>query len=78
MQIPIVDTLKYEPDEAEAQEDNDEGQSVLVELFYVGIEGNGKQRHVLRYKDNVEKQLPDQSRNMLKEGKVSFSSVNPF
>lgn len=48
MQIPIVDTLKYEPDEAEAQEDNDEGQSVLVELFYVGIEGNGKQRHVLR------------------------------
>ena len=57
MQIPIVDTLKYEPDEAEAEEDDDEGQPVLVELLDVGAERDGQQRHVLGDEDDVEEQL---------------------
>ena len=57
MKVSVVDAFEDEPDEAEAEEDDDEGQSVLVELLDVGTERDGQQRHVLGDEDDVEEQL---------------------
>ena len=57
MKVSVVDAFEDEADEAEAEEDDDEGQPVLVELLDVGAERDGQQRHVLGDKDDVEEQL---------------------
>ena len=57
MKVSVVDAFEDEPDEAEAEEDDDEGQPVLVELLDVGAERDGQQRHVLGDEDDVEEQL---------------------
>ena len=57
MKVSVVDAFEDEAYEAEAEEDDDEGQPVLVELLDVGAERDGQQRHVLGDEDDVEEQL---------------------
>ena len=57
VKVSVVDAFEDEAYEAEAEEDDDEGQPVLVELLDVGAERDGQQRHVLGDEDDVEEQL---------------------
>jgi len=65
VKISVVDTLEDQPDETEPEQNDDESESVFLELFDVRVHRDGQQGHVLADKDDVKKQLADQGRHML-------------
>ena len=77
MKVSVVDALEDQADEAESKEDDDEGEAVFLELFDVRVHSDRQQGHVLADEDDVEKQLADQCRHMLKETirRLSFNTL---
>ena len=65
VKISVVDALEDQPDETEPEQNDDESESVFLELFDVRVHRDGQEGHVLADKDDVKKQLADQGRHML-------------
>jgi len=65
VEIPVIDTFQDDPDNFKAQESDDEHHLVVLKLSDVGVEGVEQEDAVLAHDDEVEQELPDQSRDVL-------------